>query len=512
MNNRNYKTIKKKNLLNMALFYEKRGNYDKFIENCKEAIQKYNSTEAMYRLGCHFHLKKQFGQMLIYLLMAIKNNYTKAMVLLANYSRGKDDIDNFIKYTDMAINLNDTNAMFIRGLYYLKNKNYNNMKKYFLMAIENNNNHIDSMIELALFYKKQKDYNNMKKYLLLSIKNNKNKNDCTALLELADYYEETKNYKFMEKYLLLSAIHGNIDAMLNLANYFYKNKKLFKAINLYKMAIKYKSDEAMYRLGMIYYVPFDKIKNDISLKYLLMCINNNENYTDAYDITGLIYLQNGDLKNAEKYLKLGIKFNNENCYYYYSHILCFEIKKDYEKAYNIAKKAFDEFKDFRHCLVIGNYYFITKKYDDMKKYYHLCLDKFKEKEKEKEKEIDKDSIIFELCSNKLGNYYEFIEKNLEKALEFYIKNKKTKVQNKINNYKIIQNISNLINNNTCCICYDNNLILSLDFCCKQNLCKICINGILNNNKNFKCPFCRFEIDFETNDYNKYDDYDDNIIF
>jgi TPR repeat protein len=501
MKNLSFEKIHKKNLVSVGMMYEKKGEDEKMIEYYKEAIDKHNNAQAMYRLGKYYYLKKQFGQMLIYLLMAIKKKETRSMILLSNYCKEKGDIDNFMRYSDMAIEVGDPDAMYLRGIYYLRKKEYDKMLKYWNLAVEKN--HTSAMIELGYYYKDIKDHKNMEKYFLLAIK----KNNSEAMYELGNYYEEINNHEMMEKYFLLAAIHGEIEAMLDLGSYYYyKKKNFYKTTKFYRMAISKKSAEAMYRMGLIHYTPFEK--NVFALKYFLMCIENDNTHSDAYWMVGMIYLENGILRKAEKMFLRGIELEHKDCYYHYSSILCYKIKKDFETAIKYALLSLDKFKDYRNCVTLGDYNKKIKNYDEMKKYYLMCIDNVNEK----------DSDIINECKDKLGNHYEFIEKDYYKAIFYYTEKKIENVNLKIKNYQFIIEKCNKLENNDCNICNicnicnnDNENIFKLN-CCDQILCKMCICGILNNYAHFRCPYCRKEIELENNEYNHFETRSDDGNF
>jgi TPR repeat protein len=489
-----FEKIKEKNLMNIGILCEKNfnnkfnNNEEKMIKYYEEAINRYKNVEAMYRLGRYYYSKKKFGKMLIYLLMAINRKCTKSMVLLSNYCREKKEIDNFFKYSNMAIKLGNENAMFLRGIYHLKNKEYDEMIKYLNLAVEKN--YVDAMIELAYYYREIKDIKNMKKYFLLAVANKSSE----AMHELGNYYEEIKNYKLMEKYFLLASIHGEIEAMLDLGSfYFLQKKNILKAIKFYKMAMAKNSAEAMYRMGTILYKPFKK--NNEALKYFLMCIDNDyfKKISEAYFMAGIIYLETGMIKEAEKMFLIGIDLENKDCYCYYASIICYKIKKDFEKAVKYAILSLDKFNDLRMCETLGDYYKKIKNYDEMKKYYLMDIG-------------SKD------CRNKLGNYYEYIEKDFNEALIYYSEEEKENMNSKIKNYHHIIEKCKIINNDNCYICdneYDE--IFKLN-CCNQIICKKCICGILNRNLNFSCPYCRYTIEFQNTKHNSFETESDDENF
>jgi tetratricopeptide (TPR) repeat protein len=501
MKNLSFDKIKKINLINAGIMYEKKGNYEKMIKYYKEAIDKYKNVEAMYRLGKYYYLKKQFGKMLINLLMAIEKKDTKSMILLSNYSKEKDDIDNFIRYSDMAIELDDPNAMYLRGIYYLKQKKYDDMIKYWNLAVEKN--YVNAMIELGHYFNSVKDYKNMEKYFLMAIQ----QNNSEAMYELGNYYEDSGNYEMMEKYFLLAAIHGEVEAMLDLGSYYYKKKKLYRAVKFYNMAIVKKSAEAMYRMGTICYRPFEK--NKLALKYFLMCIKNDNIHSDAYWMAGIIYLENGILKKAEKMFLTGINLEHKDCYYYYSSILCYKIKKDFENAIKYALLSLDKFEDLRNCITLGDYNKKIKDYDKMKQYYLMCIENENENKKDYEDYNNKNAI--NECKDKLANYYEYIENDYEKANYYYTEKERKKINLKIKNFQCVIEKCSKSENKECNICDNlnnvNNDIFQLN-CCSQDICKKCMCGILNSYTHFRCPYCRKETELENNENNHYETQSD----
>lgn len=482
----NFDQISHRNLMNMGNLYEKKGNEEKIHYYYNQAIQKYQNKEAMFRLGQYYYLKKIPDKAITYLEMAIEHNHVKAMVLMGLYHKQNKDYDNAIKYYVLATEFKNPIAYYALGALYHKFKNYSLMLAYYELAGHYGNS--DALVELGLYYKKKKNDELTKKYLLLAVK----KNNVDAMFELANFYKKKKQMDLYTKYLWYAVYcrDGEVSAMIELGDY-YKMAGNYKKMEIYyRMAIKKKSAEAMYELGDYYYEPFgDRSKNERALYYFSLCLDTDETYINAYWMAGKVCLEMGLVRTAEKFLLSGIKHNHEDCCYHYACDLCYKIKKDYPLAIEYAQLSIEKHNDPRSMILLGDYHKKNRNYKKMEGYYSLaieCNDPFDRNKKGYEK---------------FGIYLEYIEKDFVKAQEYYEKSgdneliKNINIQ--INNLALVTSKCNKIKNESCKICSDEtNDCYQLQLCCKHNLCIGCISGILNRYLNFRCPYCRFELELE----------------
>jgi tetratricopeptide (TPR) repeat protein len=234
----------------------------------------------------------------------------------------------------------------------------------------------------------------------------------------------------------------------------------------------------------------------------------------------------------------GIELNNKNCYYVYADLYCFVYKKDYDEAEKYAIMGYEIFGDTRMSYILGMICHKKKDYENAIKYSneYLNINKCYKSELRSVKNINM----------LLGNYYEFVDNDYDKA-EIYLKKYDTKyknlccrkknlnnvlskceivtenivkecendienivkecendIENIVNNKECENDIENIVNNKECEICSNDSNVYKLLYCCRKFVCKKCVIGIINSNSKFNCPFCRKE--YKTSYNNIDDDY------
>jgi len=223
--------------------------------------------------GVYYRIKKDYGQMKKYYLMAIEKGNKASMNNLGHYYRCiEKNYKQAEKYYLMAIENNSSIAMANLGYYYqYVEKDYKQMKKYYLMAIENN--HCGAMNNLGYYYQNiKKKYRRVKKYYLMAIENN----HYIAMYNLGFHYQHVeKDYNLMKKYYLMAIDKGHMSAIFNLEKFYIDNNDTLGLLQLY---IKI-GDKAKISNLLINYFNQTNINQEINLILL--------QYFDCIDVTNL---------------------------------------------------------------------------------------------------------------------------------------------------------------------------------------------------------------------------------
>jgi hypothetical protein len=170
-------------------------------------IKEIDDVDEMKELALKFKKEKNYDYMIIYYEMAIKKNDVEAMILLAKYYERRDP-KKYENYMLLAIEEDENNVQAMNDIayYYQKNDNYIEAKKYFLMAIEKE--HTQSMWMLANLFQKEQDIESMKKYTQMAI----DKGDVTAMYNFACYYQNKNDLPNAKKYFTMADTNGNKSA------------------------------------------------------------------------------------------------------------------------------------------------------------------------------------------------------------------------------------------------------------------------------------------------------------
>lgn len=259
-----------------------------------------------------------------------KETYNKSG-LFAVCTNGK--IMNYVVldlFIPSLVQLYDVNILYSYIMNVRSLKSYD-LINYYTVAVQNG--HLFALIGLAHCYGYYyKNYKKMKQYYLMATE----KNIVNAMFELADYYFTKGKFNKMESFYLKAINLGNSDAMYSLG-YYYGNNNNFAKMKYYQfMAIKHKNTDAMSYISNYYY----NIEHNVEkMKYYLLMANNDdamcqlaeyyesiENYDDmikCYLIAikvkntysmyrlGKYYENICDYYNMKKYYLMAIKYKNE---------------------------------------------------------------------------------------------------------------------------------------------------------------------------------------------------------
>jgi hypothetical protein len=177
-----------------------------YDNDCK-LIKEIDDVNEMKELALKCRKEKNYEHMILYYEMAIKKNDVEAMVLLAKHYQIREP-QKYENYMLLAIEEDENNVEAINDIayYYKKNKNYIEAKKYYLMAIEKG--HTMSTWQLANLFKEEQDIESMKKYYLMGIE----KGDEIAMYNLGIYYQENNDLPNTKKYFTMASAKGNKSA------------------------------------------------------------------------------------------------------------------------------------------------------------------------------------------------------------------------------------------------------------------------------------------------------------
>jgi TPR repeat protein len=259
----NYDVAKQYNLCSSSTNHIQKHKHDELKQKYLIAINKQN-VFAMHNFALYYDIvENNIDEMIKYYLIAIQHLDVRSMRQLALSCQQRNINDNMVeKYNLMAINY------------------YNNL------AIQRHLTHREirqlhsACQNVAVFYYKITSYDKMKKYLSVAIKNNImypgkfQKDSMQSAAHLATYYRDVEqNYDEMKKNYLIAIENGDIESMMDLATYYYENKKYDEAIKYYNMGVKNDNDIAAHNLAICH----TQIKNyDEAKKYFIVSIDNYE--------------------------------------------------------------------------------------------------------------------------------------------------------------------------------------------------------------------------------------------
>jgi len=242
------------------------------------------------------------------------------------------------KIAIFELNLEDSNILNIIGLYFqYHEKNYERMKLYYEMAIDQYKNSFAMLNYGIYYYYIEINYDIAKLFFLDAI----DCNNSFGYIYMAKYYIDTENNILTAKQKLLIACDkfNNSYAMLFLAKIYIENEKNHLLMKKYlDSAIVLNNDKAM----MFYADYYESIEN-----YLLM----------------------------KKYCEQASKYNNFNALIKLAHYYdSFESNENLVLHY--YKMAID-LGSIYAMFYFARYYYDNKKYNEMKNYYNLLIDKSK---------------------------------------------------------------------------------------------------------------------------------------
>jgi tetratricopeptide (TPR) repeat protein len=194
--------------------------YNMIVNNIVPDVATDTNRIVLLYLGYYYELKKETSKMLVYYLLAMKQDCQYAMYSLGRYYYDQKDYNNMFKYYLLAMKQDCQYAMYSLGRYYYDQKDYDNMFKYYSMAMEKGNIYV--IHGIGHYYQIKKDYANMIKYYLIAIEKN---NDTYSMINLAIYYHRQKDLDNTTKYLIMAVENNNktpVDAMTFLYAHYLK--------------------------------------------------------------------------------------------------------------------------------------------------------------------------------------------------------------------------------------------------------------------------------------------------
>jgi hypothetical protein len=212
-------------------------------------------------VSAYYDIKKDYDNMIKYLLLAVDRKDIGAINALAMYYESQKDYKNMVKYYLILTEHKNVYAMANLGFYYKQQRNYDQMKKYYLMAIEYKNS--IAMNNFGFYYHEQKDYEQMKKYYLMAI----DEKDHSAMYNLGFYYSEKKEYEQMKKYYIMASENHPV-ALVSLFNHYYSSYNedgLIVLHNLHKKGIPN---------AYIYFLRLLKVATDTAISSYFNYIKN----------------------------------------------------------------------------------------------------------------------------------------------------------------------------------------------------------------------------------------------
>jgi len=425
----------------------------------------------------------------------------------------------------MAIELKNSDAMCELGMFYedsyyssfdkICNRNYDEMEKYYLMAIKLDNS--EAMRHLGNYYSyeccKNNDIlnaNNIEKKNKINIENKKKGlkyhiqaaklNNIYSIIKLCNYYSENHKYKKMIEYCLLG-IEVNKEVKIKFAHFvrmlgkYYREKKDYiNMIKYYTLAIDFEDSESMFELGDYYQ---DLNDDENMVKYFALSVEfGGQNFDDsAYELVKY-YKHKKDFENMAKYYTIIFQYAD-----HYNDVAAFNLWRYYRSK----KDTSNEFKYFIYYVKLSDYLNAFKKYISNVGIYSTLSDVLnKIISNDFDEYINYIKYGFVMEDHETKDYDEIMsspeepEENLsdftDKILK-YIKEykEKTSVIEYLANKKIHKIYLNKLNTATekniideCCICYENNLQMSIGKCC-HTVCTTCYPKIK------KCPMCNGKI-------------------
>lgn len=136
-----------------------------------------------------------------------------------------------------AIDLGDVDSMHNLAFHYQLQNKESKIIKYYKMAIEHGD--MESISELTnYYYNKKVKCDEMVELLKTTIEkekdNEKNYNYVNEFMfKLGHWYSEIDDYDFMKKYYEMAAKRNHVSSIMNLGEYYYRNKMRFQLMKFY---------------------------------------------------------------------------------------------------------------------------------------------------------------------------------------------------------------------------------------------------------------------------------------
>ena len=270
----------------------------------------------------------------------------------------------------MSVELGCSDAMFDLGDFYEnKRNNKNKAIEFYLKAIEKNNH--DAMNNLGKIYENNNDYVIAEKYYIQSA----NLNNTYAIINLIQFYkdinkninkkkiykcdetinsdgfikyDETTNsnniIKYYLKYIELEPTNTNI--ICDLGDYYFSQKMMNEATDIYNKAIELKNNNALHKLAMVY----KNINNIPQMIELLLKSIEFNNGTSMVEL-GIYYESiKNNIKAEELYLK-AIEYDKQNAA---THLTIFYLRQNNDKALSYENMCDNKNKNLLYSF--GKYY------------------------------------------------------------------------------------------------------------------------------------------------------------
>jgi hypothetical protein len=563
-----YNLNKIESILWLAEYYKNKNNTKQMLKFYKKASNK-KDIDTTIKLAEYYRENKDENNMVKYCDIAIDNGRYDVAICVVNYYREFiENINNYENFSQVKENIIKYCNIFIDN--YDENK-YSNvykdicvdllndiciilreltehelMKKFCFFAIKISNNPYFVYLIGEYYYLIKKDYEKMKYYLWKVINKRgpyikcmDNYNYKIAFQNsdeyLSNYYNQIEiNYEMYKRLCFLDIVNcgQSTSNIFNAMDYYNekcrlpnesekddddiedefvkfligeiskrkskKNRKRCKKL-LMECVETFQFVGAMYALAKIH----ENDRNYYEMKkYYLMAIDYD--HADSYIELGSYYeFTENNHEEATKYYKLSFeKFNCEYALEYLTEIL-FKSQK-YDELLEYEEIAINQ-KYYESIINIGDYYRKIKNYNKMLELYSII-------------EKSERPMTYDESKIKIALHYQIIENDYEKASDNYnlVKDKDMAIKyiSKFSKiyfiYNYIISANKLISDlNECCICCTESKVAIELKCCSQNICKYCVCGIINEKKNFVCPFCRQKmkkIMYLTSD-DSYDSYD-----
>ncbi len=387
-------------------------------------------------------------------------------------------INKMINNLENILETNNSNILFYIGLiFYYKYNKISEAEKYYLLAINIDNTNSSYIYEYGFLLDQEDRIEEAIKYYLMAIE----LDNCYAIFKYGLILQNNNKIEEAKK-LFSFGVKLNNGNLINKYAILLELDNIEEAKKHYLIAINLNNCYAMYNYAILL---INEKKIEEATKYFNMAIsiatNNeyNEYISDQYEIINKIaffFEKNNDYNTAKKILLLGVKLNFSFSINNYAYLL------EKENQLEEAKKYYLIAINLNNQDAMNNYALLLYKENKIEEAKKYLLQVFNVNKENRLKSVEK--TVFE-------NYIA-IEKNI---LKCYINLKNININN-INivqcyvkklelNYIIQQYINSNKKNDTCYICYTENIEV-ISYKCNNNhyLCEKCY---LNINK---CPYCR----------------------
>lgn len=172
------------------------------------------------------------------------NNDPDVLYYIGNYYRLHNDCQKMIHFLSLSAEQNHIESIINLAHYYEDigdkcnmpaehaiSSERSNTEKYYTQGI--NQGSVECMADFGGYYQDIGDYDNMMKYYQMAI----DKNNTDAMVNLGDYYATIQDYEQMKSYYIKAAELGNRKAMLYLVYQYKLEKDLINTQKYYMMSL-----------------------------------------------------------------------------------------------------------------------------------------------------------------------------------------------------------------------------------------------------------------------------------